>query len=142
MEVLNAAGMLPTRNFREGVFEGIERIGWAAYERDILVGRGTCYGCAIKCKREIEVKEGRYAVPRTYGGPEYETLQGFGGYCGVDDLQAIAKANDVCNRHVRRHHLDRVDDRVRDGVLRGGLIGPRTPAGSSCASATPTRCSR
>ena len=27
-----------------------------------------------------------------YGGPEYEAVSGFGSNCGVDDLQAIAKA--------------------------------------------------
>ncbi len=129
MEVLNAAGMLPTRNFREGVFEGIERIGWAAYERDILVGRGTCYGCAIKCKREIEVKEGRYAVPRTYGGPEYETLQGFGGYCGVDNLQAIAKANDVCNRHVVDTISTASTIAFAMECFEAGLIGPEDTGG-------------
>ena len=102
VDVLNTAGMLPTRNFREGVFEGVESVNWAAYERDILVGRGTCQACAIKCKREVAVDspdESR-RVDKVYGGPEYETLQGFGGYCGIDDLKAVAKANELCNRHV------------------------------------------
>lgn len=97
---LDAAGMLPTRNFREGVFEGAAKLGWTAYETQLLVGRGTCYACSVRCKREVEVQDGPYRVDRRYGGPEYETLQGFGGLCGVDDLQAVALANELCNRHV------------------------------------------
>lgn len=95
---LNAAGMLPTRNFRQGVFEGVDSIGWESYEVQLLSGRRTCYACAIRCKREVKVDD-RYQVSDTYGGPEYETVQGFGGYCGIDDLQAIAKANELCNRY-------------------------------------------
>jgi aldehyde:ferredoxin oxidoreductase len=99
VDVFNTAGVLPTRNFREGVFEGADKIKWATYEQEILTGRGTCYACAIRCKREVKVND-RYQVSDVYGGPEYETLEGFGGYCGVDDLQAIAKANELCNRFV------------------------------------------
>ena len=34
-----------------------------------------------------------------YGGPEYETLGSFGSSCGVDDLEAICKANEICNTY-------------------------------------------
>jgi aldehyde:ferredoxin oxidoreductase len=34
-----------------------------------------------------------------YGGPEYETLATLGSYCGVDDLPAICKANELCNAY-------------------------------------------
>ena len=44
----------------------------------------------------VEVKE-PYQVDRIYGGPEYETLAAFGSLCGVSDLKAIAKANELCN---------------------------------------------
>jgi len=33
------------------------------------------------------------------GGPEYETLATFGSYCGVSDLAAVAKANQICNMY-------------------------------------------
>jgi aldehyde:ferredoxin oxidoreductase len=35
-----------------------------------------------------------------YGGPEYETVAVFGSDCGVDDLQAVAKANELCNEYL------------------------------------------
>jgi aldehyde:ferredoxin oxidoreductase len=43
--------------------------------------------------------EDRYQVTDAYGGPEYETIAGFGSNCGIDDLQAVAKANELCNRY-------------------------------------------
>ncbi|TRZ99664.1 MAG: aldehyde ferredoxin oxidoreductase [Rhodocyclaceae bacterium] len=98
LTVLNAAGMLPTRNFREGVFEGTDNISWESYKKELLAARHTCYACAIRCKRGVKVDD-RHQVSDAYGGPEYETVEGFGGYCGVDDLQAIAKANELCNRY-------------------------------------------
>jgi aldehyde:ferredoxin oxidoreductase len=56
----------------------------------------------VRCKREVEVQletGGRYAVSKAYGGPEYEAVAGFGSNCGVDDIQAVAKANELCNRY-------------------------------------------
>jgi len=96
VEPLNAAGILPTRNFRQGAFELVDEIKWEAYEENLLTARGTCYACAIRCKREVNVN-GRESI---YGGPEYETLGVFGPNCGVGDLQVIAKANELCNAYM------------------------------------------
>jgi len=97
VEGLNAAGILPTRNFHQGAFEHVDNIKWAVYEKELLTARRSCYACAVRCKREVKVND-RYQVSDAYGGPEYETLDGFGPNCGIDDLQAIAKANELCNR--------------------------------------------
>lgn len=95
---LNAGGILPTRNFRQGAFEGVDNVKWEAYEKELLTARRSCYACAIRCKREVKVND-RYQVSDAYGGPEYETVGGFGPNCGIDDLQAIAKANELCGRY-------------------------------------------
>jgi len=99
---LNAAGGLPTRNFRDGSFEGAAKIDGTTLRDTLLVGRETCYACAVRCKRVVEVKEGRgrYAVDPHYGGPEYETLAALGSLCGVDDLEAVCKANELCAAYV------------------------------------------
>ena len=94
---LNNAGILPTRNWREAVFEGAEKIGIPGYEK-ILKRPGTCYRCVVACKRVVETGE-PYQVNSRYGGPEYETLAAFGSLCGIDDLAAISKANELCNRY-------------------------------------------
>ena len=38
-------------------------------------------------------------VDPVYGGPEYETLCAFGSNCGIDDLEAIIKADELCSRY-------------------------------------------
>jgi aldehyde:ferredoxin oxidoreductase len=62
-------------------------------------GRDTCYACTVRCKRVAEIKEGKYKVDSHYGGPEYETTSTFGNYNAIDDLAAIAKANEICNKY-------------------------------------------
>ena len=98
-EGINAAGMLPTRNFLEGSFDGANQLSWGAYEKDLFKGRGSCYACAVRCKREVSISAG-YDVGGKYGGPEYEAVAGFSSNCGVSDLSAMAKANELCNRYV------------------------------------------
>jgi aldehyde:ferredoxin oxidoreductase len=96
---LHEQGLLPTRNFRQGQFEGAEAISGQTMNQTILVGRANCYACPLRCKQVVEVAEGPYRVDRVYGGPEYETIAAFGSDCGISDLKAIAKANEVCNAH-------------------------------------------
>ncbi len=93
---LNAGGILPTRNFHQGAFDQVDGLRWAAYEKEILTARRSCYACAVRCKREVAVND-RYQVSNAYGGPEYESVAGFGANCGISDLQAVAKANELCN---------------------------------------------
>ena len=95
---LNAAGMLPTRNFIAGTFEKAETISGETMRDTILVSRGTCYGCPVRCKREVRV-DAPYKVDPEYGGPEYETLGALGSLCGIGDLKAIAMANQLCGAY-------------------------------------------
>ncbi len=95
---LNTAGGLPTRNFQQGVFEGADKISGAAINENILVRRGGCYACTIRCKPEVAVGQ-PYNVNPLYGGPEYETLASLGSNCGIDSLEAIAKGNELCTAY-------------------------------------------
>jgi len=91
-------GILPTFNFREGSFDGADAISGETMAKTILKRRGTCYGCFVRCKREVQVGE-PYFVDPVYGGPEYETVAAFGSMCGIGDLKAISKANQLCNAY-------------------------------------------
>jgi len=95
---LNKDGGLPTRNFNEGVFEGAEAISGQKMRDSILIARGTCYACPVRCKRTVKVDE-PYKVNPVYGGPEYETLGALGSNCGIDNLAAIAMGNEICNAY-------------------------------------------
>jgi aldehyde:ferredoxin oxidoreductase len=97
--VLNAMGGLPTRNFQAGTFDLAEEISGEEMRDTILTGRGTCAGCPVSCKREVEIDGDPYKVDATYGGPEYETIGAFGSNCGIGSLEMVAKANELCNAY-------------------------------------------
>ena len=94
---LNASGILPTRNFREGVFEGSDKIDWDAYRDTIFHSRGTCYACTVKCKRRVFLEDEKYPLDSRFGGPEYEALAALGSMIGNDNLPALARGNQLCN---------------------------------------------
>jgi aldehyde:ferredoxin oxidoreductase len=104
-----AIGTLPTYNYNSGVFDKWEAIDGTTMYDTVLrgaaegnqdrLGRDTCYACTVRCKRVVEITEGDYKVDPRYGGPEYETTSTFGNYCAIDDLAAVSKANELCNKY-------------------------------------------
>lgn len=97
LESFSDSGFLPTRNWKTGYFpEGAVNITGTTMSETILKERDTCYACAVRCKRVVEVP-GR--VDPIYGGPEYETCAALGSYCGVTDLTDISEANMLCNMY-------------------------------------------
>ena len=96
---LNNQGILPTRNFRGGSFEGAQKISGERMAETILKSEEGCYACAVRCKRAVEIPSGPYATDSCYGGPEYETLASLGSLLCIDDLAAITKGNELCNRY-------------------------------------------
>ncbi len=94
---LNELGILPTKNFREGVFDAAERIGAERLHDTMLVGRESCAGCPIRCKRVVKTTYQGVDVIPAFGGPEYETIAAFGSLCLNDNLDSIALANQLCN---------------------------------------------
>ena len=98
MDAMEATGNLPVRNFRDGDFPEVDKIDARTVKEDVGVGMGTCFACAIACKKEVKV-EAPWTVDPEYGGPEYETLASLGSNCGVSDLKAVCKANELCQRY-------------------------------------------
>jgi aldehyde:ferredoxin oxidoreductase len=95
----NTIGSLPTFNYTEGQFDYADDISGEHMSATILKDRDTCYACVVRCKRVVEVTEGKYKADPYYGGPEYETLGTFGAYCGIKDQTAVAHANQICNQY-------------------------------------------
>jgi len=99
MVAYEASGNLPVRNFRGGRFPGVEQITpLRLFDKGYVKKRETCYACPIRCKRVVSL-ETPWKVDIRYGGPEYETLGAFGSNCGVDNIEALMKANEICARH-------------------------------------------
>ena len=93
----NELGLLPTRNFQSGVFEGASQIGMDAC-LDAETGHKACYLCPVGCSAVRSVTKGPYAGASSEG-PEYETLYAFGSQCGNDYLPAIIASDDLCDRY-------------------------------------------
>ncbi|MEJ2281319.1 MAG: aldehyde ferredoxin oxidoreductase N-terminal domain-containing protein, partial [Candidatus Bathyarchaeota archaeon] len=98
MDVGEEVGNLPIRNFRDGDFPEVDSISAETLKYTVGVGMGTCFACAVACKKEVKVTE-PWIVDPEYGGPEYETLASLGSNCGVHDLKAVCKANELCQRY-------------------------------------------
>ena len=93
------SGGLATRNWASGTFENSKALDGATINQTILERRDTCFACAVRCKPVDAIPDGPYPVDPIYGGPEYETLFSFGSSCGIDDLAAVAYANQLCNMY-------------------------------------------
>ncbi|NQU15187.1 MAG: aldehyde ferredoxin oxidoreductase family protein [Desulfobacteraceae bacterium] len=90
-------GDVPIKNWSKGEWsEGAQKVSGAAMSETILTGKSSCRSCLVGCGRVVEVKEGPYAM--SGAGPEYETAAAFGPMLLNDNLEAVAKANDICNR--------------------------------------------
>jgi aldehyde:ferredoxin oxidoreductase len=93
-------GGLPTRNWSSGTFEHHEALTGVTMSKTVLKERDTCFGCAVRCKRVVEIQDDpRWTVDPYYGGPEYETCATLGSYCGIGDLSAVCKGNELCNKY-------------------------------------------
>jgi len=118
--VVNEAGGYPTRNFKEGQFEGASKISGEtqAQLENERGGEGSathgCHrGCVIRCSGTFYDKNGRFLTKQ----PEYETVWAHGGNCGIDDLDAIAL-------------IDRMDDDFGlDTIEMGATVGVAMEAG-------------
>ena len=93
VNVINESGIYPTNNFQESYFPTADKTSGETLAEKYLVKNTACFGCPIACGRYSKVGdvEGE--------GPEYETIWAYGATCGVDDLEAIIKANKWCNEY-------------------------------------------
>jgi aldehyde:ferredoxin oxidoreductase len=92
----NSIGNLPVRNWGDGMFEEVEKITADTLRDTVRVAMEACPACQVRCKKVVELETENYKVDRRNGGPEYETLAAFGSYLGIDDLNAICRANELC----------------------------------------------
>jgi aldehyde:ferredoxin oxidoreductase len=98
IQMFAESGNLPTRNFRDGNFSGAKFLDPKIMKEEINLRMDSCYACSLRCKKIVEIGD-PWNVDPLYGGPEYETLAAFGSNCGVDDIKAVCKANELCNKY-------------------------------------------
>jgi aldehyde:ferredoxin oxidoreductase len=87
-------GTMPKRYFTRGTFDGTGKVSGSTMASTILSGVSTCQGCVIACGRKVRLLDGRERK-----GPEYETLVGFGPNLEIDDMTAIVRMGELCDRY-------------------------------------------
>lgn len=91
-------GDMPIRNWSVGQWtSGAERISGQHMAETILTATYACGGCPIGCGRIVEITEGPHRGVKG-AGPEYETCASMGSLCLIDDIEAVAQLNELCNR--------------------------------------------
>ena len=120
VNIMNEVGGYPTRNFREGRFEGAAATSGEAI-REVCEKRGgagmtghPCHsGCVIQCSNVYPRPDGTEHVSCI----EYESDWAFGANCGIDDLDTIAELVRLSN------------DYGLDTIEAGGTIAVAMEAG-------------
>ena len=93
VNLIDCIQMLPHRNFQDCTHRAkdLEKICGEAVAETILERPGACYRCPMACGRHTRVgdKKGE--------GPEFETVVLLGPLLDIYDLEAITRANYLCN---------------------------------------------
>ena len=104
LEMFEPIGDVPFKYWTKGDAGGVEtariirKVGAGSMYRKILTKNYHCYACPVGCGRIVKVTSpSKYACEGH--GAEYESTAALGTLCMVDNLPAIAKANDMCNRY-------------------------------------------
>ncbi|MBU0971481.1 MAG: aldehyde ferredoxin oxidoreductase family protein [Proteobacteria bacterium] len=91
LEKKSGKGIMAVKNFREGTFPGVDKIGADAAKKDLWVRSYSCYCCPLACKKSGVVKDGPYKGVMVHDGPEYETGTMLGANLMISDLGGLMK---------------------------------------------------
>ncbi|GLI37000.1 aldehyde ferredoxin oxidoreductase [Geobacter hydrogenophilus] len=120
VNILHEAGGLPTKNFTAGQFDSHDKISGETLHETIVARGGKhkhgCHaGCIIQCSQVYHDKEGKYVT----SGFEYETIWGLGADCCVDNLDDIARADNLMDDI----GIDSIETAVMFGVaMEAGIL--------------------
>ncbi|SFN05738.1 aldehyde ferredoxin oxidoreductase C-terminal domain-containing protein [Thermodesulforhabdus norvegica] len=100
LSLCNELGILPTRNFRSGSFEGAlkicgETIAMLIDKRggDARKGTPCVKGCVIRCSNVFADAAGKEIVASI----QYENIALLGSNLGIGDIDKVAELNRLCN---------------------------------------------
>ena len=97
IQLLNERGLLPSYNWKTGVFDKVEALYPENLRNKYVVKDVACSPhCLTPCSKLSMVHEGEYKGYQC-DGPEYETVYAFGSNCGIDRYDAIIAFNKTCD---------------------------------------------
>jgi aldehyde:ferredoxin oxidoreductase len=103
-------GVFPTRNWQQGVFDEREQIDPYYWQPKYVKKNLACFACTRPCGRLFRIDSGKYNGT-VFDGIEYETVFALGSQCGNPDVEALAKASELCDIY------------GIDSISAGGCIG-------------------
>jgi len=95
--LINEVGALPTMNSQYTNWDQAEGHSGETVNKTLLVADNTCHACPVACKKEVEVKEGKYKT--RVESFEYESGWALGANCGLGDAAAISYLINLCNEY-------------------------------------------
>jgi aldehyde:ferredoxin oxidoreductase len=109
-DVMSPMGLLSTRNFRTSTFEHYKQIGGIKLTESYSTRMRSCLGCPAHCTHVYALQSGPYKG--AFGeGPEFTLTSMVGDRCGISDLEALLKINQLLNEF------------GMDAAAFGGLLG-------------------
>ena len=132
VEVMNAYGLLPVRNFQAGSDPRAAALFADEWRRRFSPSAGDACsaGCHLSCSKRAEgyeVTTGPNAGQVvSVDGPEYSSCAALGSNCGIFEASAVLEASYYCDAYGVDTNLVRRRLRLRDGVL-GARDSERRP---------------
>ena len=101
ISALTAIGDAPLKNWRLSGLDALPTIANldSGNMDKYKVGNYGCFACPVSCGAIIRQGKGRYAIKDETHRPEYQSITALGGLLMNDNLEAVIKANDICNRY-------------------------------------------
>ena len=94
-----AYGDGPTNYYTAPTLPEATKISGAEQFEKFQTDSTACFGCPIRCRKILQIKEGKYLYDRVEG-PEYETLIAWGAMMGLDlDMSTAVYLNEMCNAY-------------------------------------------
>jgi aldehyde:ferredoxin oxidoreductase len=94
-----AYGDGPTNYYTAPTLPEATKISGAEQFEKFQTDSTACFGCPIRCRKILQIKEGKYLYDRVEG-PEYETLIALGAMMGLDlDMSTAVYLNEMCNAY-------------------------------------------
>ncbi|MCP4022667.1 MAG: aldehyde ferredoxin oxidoreductase family protein [Desulfobacteraceae bacterium] len=92
---VNDMGIMGSKNYQDIGVDQIEKIDGRQLEKNVIKKTG-CFKCPIQCKADLKIKQ--QGQDKIFTRPEFEPVINFGPKCGLDDLGAIIRLDNLCGR--------------------------------------------
>jgi aldehyde:ferredoxin oxidoreductase len=87
----------PTRYYTAPTMPESTNVSGVTMAEKYETGHTGCFGCPIRCRKVLQIKEGKYQY-ESIEGPEYETVIALGAMMGLNlDMSTIVYLNELCN---------------------------------------------